>query len=140
MAKPTEVVTLILLLFLSFLSSLYTTPEDSKNSIWTSLSSLSKSLESHSEDPFVIHGASQYRLLLVADPDHSSKRTNHWETTMMFASLSMDGNSGNFSIHFDDKLIPVRSKTSTKSRGMELSELVLWRGDIYTVCDITGLV
>lgn len=39
-----------------------------------------------------------------------------------------------------DHDFPIHTQMAHKNRGMELSDLVLWNGVLYSFCDYTGLV
>lgn len=85
----------------------------------------------------------KYRIALVADLDTASAsqtKKNTWFSYLkkgyIFASMDLKS----FSITYDRDIIMLNSTLSQDGRGMELSELVVFNGKLYTVDDRTGVV
>jgi soluble calcium-activated nucleotidase 1 len=84
----------------------------------------------------------QYRIALVTDLDTDSKSTenkNTWKSHLKYGNLTINDNYSKVMINFD-KTVTLTSKVSEGGRGMELSELIVFNGRLYTVDDRTGIV
>lgn len=86
----------------------------------------------------------KYRIAVISDLDQNSKlkdTSNKWVSHMKFGHLTISDNCDHVSIHFDDKEdVTLQSNLAAGGRGMELSELTLFNGGLYTLDDRTGVV
>lgn len=90
-------------------------------------------------------GIQTYQIGLIADLDQASKdstKSNAWRSYLKkgFLSYSSSKNSIVTTFGEDDKIIEMSSGYSLNGRGMELSELVTFNGNILTFDDRTGIV
>lgn len=80
---------------------------------------------------------------IVADLDkdsRTSKDSSTWKSFLKRGTLTMGVNNDKFAITWDDQEESIASGFSLGGRGMELSELVVYNGKLYTVDDRTGIV
>lgn len=86
----------------------------------------------------------QYRISLVADLDTASKmsgKEDTWRSYLKQGFLYWDGSAGKVDLEWDSgDPIELRSSLALGGRGMELSELIVFNGRLYTVDDRTGVV
>lgn len=88
-------------------------------------------------------GRLRYRIAVVADLDKKSKsmsRPNTYLSYMLNGVLIFDPHSQTVEVNFEPKEIELSSEFSSGGRGMELSELVVFNGKLYTCDDRTGIV
>jgi len=94
--------------------------------------------------PQRIRGANRFRLAVVADPDTQSRAgdgVNSWVSHLKYGYLTVGDNLENVSVAWDTgKGVELRSSLSSGGRGMELSELSVFNGRLYTLDDRTGVV
>ncbi|KAK6643364.1 hypothetical protein RUM43_004869 [Polyplax serrata] len=84
-----------------------------------------------------------YRIALVSDLDTSSKsqsETNVWLSHLQKGYLLWNPSLNSVSIMWDKSKVYLKSSLSQGGRGMELSELVVFNGKLYTMDDRTGVV
>ena len=95
--------------------------------------------------PHIYKGADNskvYQLVFVADLDDRSRvevGKEMWQSFLLEGTLTWDA-TGEFKIDFDRDPVSVRSDYSRGGRGMELSELITYNGDMLTADDRTGIV
>lgn len=92
--------------------------------------------------PIKTAGGKQYRIAVVTDLDTDSKsndKMNTWISYLKYGNLTITDNYSRVFINFD-KTMELTSKVSEGGRGMELSELIVFNGKLYTVDDRTGVV
>eukprot|EP00658_Telonema_sp_P-2_P067982 TRINITY_DN5691_c0_g1_i1.p1 TRINITY_DN5691_c0_g1~~TRINITY_DN5691_c0_g1_i1.p1 ORF type:complete len:347 (+),score=72.37 TRINITY_DN5691_c0_g1_i1:237-1277(+) len=79
------------------------------------------------------------RFAVVADPDRSSWDPDKkmWRSELLHGQLVRE-ESGNYSVAWGEGVELWSGVGSPKGRSMELSELVYWQGEGWTVCDVTG--
>ena len=85
----------------------------------------------------------KYRIAVIADLDTDSKvkdKSNQWESFLKLGDLTWDDKSEAITIDWDPEPLELKSSLSTGGRGMELSELAVFNGHLYTVDDRTGVV
>ena len=85
----------------------------------------------------------KYRIAVIADLDTDSKvnnKSNQWESVLKFGDLTWDEKSEALTIEWDPEPLELKSCLSFGGRGMELSELVVFNGHLYTADDRTGVV
>lgn len=90
-------------------------------------------------------GSLKYRIAIVSDLDGdsvSSKESNTWISYFKQGYLTYNPNSNNVSIEWDpaNNSVQLKSHFSLNGRGLELSELVTYNGQLITFDDKTGLV
>ena len=82
----------------------------------------------------------KYRIAVIADLDTDSKSDkNTWKSYLKLGSLTYDFQEENVQINWEDAQ-ELKSSFSIGGRGMELSELVVFNGNLLTVDDRTGIV
>lgn len=84
-----------------------------------------------------------YRIAVVSDSDvHSKLRAepNVWMSQLQKGYLIWDPSSNSVRIRWDSSTILLKSSLNHAGRGMELSELVVFNGKLYTMDDRTGVV
>ena len=78
-----------------------------------------------------------YRIGLVADQDESSKVDEKtWQSVLKTGTLSF--NREKVTVKWDSE-VKLLSHIAEKGRGVELSELVVFNGRLYTVDDRSGI-
>jgi len=88
----------------------------------------------------------EYRIAIITDMDRDSKmedKKNTWQSFMRAATLTYNSLSQKVYVnweHYDANPITLFSSFSNGGRGMELSELLVFNGHLYTVDDRTGIV
>ncbi|XP_008327764.1 soluble calcium-activated nucleotidase 1 isoform X2 [Cynoglossus semilaevis] len=87
------------------------------------------------------HGT-RYRIGVIADLDHSSKSTKKqtWFSYMRRGYLLVSQSGDKVAVEWDTDRVVLESHLSESGRGMELSELVVFNGKLYSVDDRTGVV
>lgn len=91
--------------------------------------------------PKVTTKGTEYRIAIVADMDENSKSTqesNTWNSYLKTGIVTLHGD-GTVSVEWERETKLV-SHISEKGRGVELSELVVFNGRLYTVDDRSGIV
>ncbi|XP_053309756.1 soluble calcium-activated nucleotidase 1 [Spea bombifrons] len=84
----------------------------------------------------------RYQIAIIADLDtdsHSSKE-NTWFSYMRKGHLTLFNSGDQVTVEWDNENIVVETHLAEKGRGMELSELIVFNGKLYTVDDRTGVV
>jgi len=82
--------------------------------------------------------STSYHINVVADKDKSSKNGKDWESVLLNGVLTRD-TLGKYSITWGES-ITLKSKINEDGRGMELSDLAYFNGNLYTFDDRTGIV
>ncbi|XP_076844828.1 soluble calcium-activated nucleotidase 1 [Brachyhypopomus gauderio] len=84
----------------------------------------------------------RYRIGVIADldTDSLSKKSLTWFSYMRKGYLLVSGSGDAVSVEWDTDRVVVESHLSEKGRGMELSELIVFNGKLYSVDDRTGVV
>lgn len=87
------------------------------------------------------HGT-RYRIGVIADLDTNSRRENTlaWFSYMQRGYLVVSESGDKVAVEWDSDRVLLESHLSEKGRGMELSELVVFNGKLYSVDDRTGIV
>lgn len=89
------------------------------------------------------HGLIQYKIALVTDLDTDSKSKtdkNTWISYLLHGNLTVSDDNGFVDVKLSREPKLLKSKLSQGGRGMELSELVVFNGKLYTVDDRTGVI
>jgi soluble calcium-activated nucleotidase 1 len=85
----------------------------------------------------------EMEIAIITDLDHASKTisklSNRWSSIYKRGKLRYDKASDSFSVVWDSDVL-LSSAHSEADRGMELSELVLYNGALYTMDDRSGIV
>ena len=84
-----------------------------------------------------------YRIAIVTDLDTDSKsnsKSNTWLSYLKYGNLTIADDMMKVSVVFDKDDVTLSSRVSEGGRGMELSELIVFNGKLYTVDDRTGIV
>lgn len=87
--------------------------------------------------------ATKYQIALIADLDTNSKVnnfTNIWYSYLLLGTLTHYSEEDVVKLEWDEKPIKLKSTLSSSGRGMELSELVVFNGKLYSCDDRTGIV
>ncbi|TNN72698.1 Soluble calcium-activated nucleotidase 1 [Liparis tanakae] len=84
----------------------------------------------------------RYRFGVIADLDTSSRSDKKltWFSYMRRGHLLVSHSGDKVAVEWDADRVLLESHLSEKGRGMELSELVVFNGKLYTVDDRTGVV
>lgn len=88
-------------------------------------------------------GSLRFRIAVVTDLDTESKTLNQDHTWYSFyrkGHLTWNPLKSNVQIEWDRETHQLKSNVAAKGRSMELSELVVFNGKLYTVDDRTGIV
>jgi len=83
-----------------------------------------------------------YKIGVIADPDKSSRRDGKdtYYSEILYGHLTFNENDESAKISFESNPVSVKSGYSLSGRGMELSDLIVFDGNILTVDDRTGIV
>ena len=80
-----------------------------------------------------------FRIGAVADRDESSKVDDvTWESYLKTGTLTVHSDQ-TLSVKWDQEMITLKSHISEKGRGVELSELIVFNGKLYTIDDRSGI-
>ncbi|XP_014771650.1 soluble calcium-activated nucleotidase 1 [Octopus bimaculoides] len=91
--------------------------------------------------PILTEAGLKYRIAIIADLDTQSfRKSNTWISYMKLGNLTISDDFTKISVEFESKMLTLSSTLSQGGRGMELSELVTYNGNLYTVDDRTGVV
>ncbi|XP_056443089.1 soluble calcium-activated nucleotidase 1b [Gadus chalcogrammus] len=84
----------------------------------------------------------RYRIAVIADLDTASRSTKEqtWFSYMRRGHLTVGGGGERLEVEWDEEQVTLESHLAEKGRGMELSELVVFNGHLYSVDDRTGVV
>ncbi|KAL3053700.1 hypothetical protein OYC64_006093 [Pagothenia borchgrevinki] len=84
----------------------------------------------------------RYRIGVIADLDTSSRSDKKltWFSYMRRGHLLVSQSGDKVAVEWDTDKVVLESHLSEKGRGMELSELVVFNGKLYSVDDRTGVV
>ncbi|XP_072240436.1 soluble calcium-activated nucleotidase 1b isoform X2 [Leuresthes tenuis] len=87
------------------------------------------------------HGV-RYRIGVIADLDTASRSSKDqtWFSYMKRGYLSVSDSADRLEVEWDADMVTLESHLAEKGRGMELSELVVFNGHLYSVDDRTGVV
>lgn len=84
----------------------------------------------------------RYRIGVIADLDTSSRSDKKltWFSYMRRGHLLVSQSGDKVAVEWDADTVVLESHLSEKGRGMELSELAVFNGKLYSVDDRTGVV
>ena len=81
-----------------------------------------------------------FRIAVVADQDKNSRSKDKlsWHSWLKTGTLTLHKDR-TLSVKWDREMIKLETKMAEKGRGAELSDLCVFNGRLYTVCDRTGI-
>ena len=80
-----------------------------------------------------------FRIGAVADPDEESKLDEvTWGSYLKTGTLTVHSDK-TISVTWDKEMVALKSHISEKGRGVELSELIVLNGKLYTIDDRSGI-
>ncbi|XP_036944738.1 soluble calcium-activated nucleotidase 1 isoform X3 [Acanthopagrus latus] len=84
----------------------------------------------------------RYRIGIIADLDTNSRSDKKltWFSYMRRGYLLVSQSGDKLAVEWDEDRVVLESHLAEKGRGMELSELVVFNGKLYSVDDRTGIV
>ncbi|KAM6972535.1 soluble calcium-activated nucleotidase 1b [Aplochiton taeniatus] len=84
----------------------------------------------------------RYRIAVIADLDTESRGAGGqtWFSFMKRGHLTVSESADRLEVEWDADTVTLESHLAEKGRGMELSELVVFNGHLYSVDDRTGVV
>ncbi|XP_056135599.1 soluble calcium-activated nucleotidase 1b isoform X2 [Lampris incognitus] len=87
------------------------------------------------------HGI-RYRIGVIADLDTASRSSKEqtWFSYMRRGHLTVSESADRVEVEWDAETVTLESHLAEKGRGMELSELIVFNGHLYSVDDRTGVV
>lgn len=87
-------------------------------------------------------GGTRYRIAVIADLDTESRAQaeNTWFSYLKKGHLTLSDSGDQVSVEWDAGRGVLESHLAEKGRGMELSELAVFNGKLYSVDDRTGVV
>lgn len=87
-------------------------------------------------------GGTRYRIAVVADLDTASRaaREDTWFSYLKKGHLTLSDSGDSVTVEWDKGHSVLESHLAEKGRGMELSELIVFNGKLYSVDDRTGVV
>ncbi|XP_034568127.1 soluble calcium-activated nucleotidase 1 [Notolabrus celidotus] len=148
--KPIVVVAvslaLLLLLFMHLSPGMH--PRSYVAHSWRSSLGDSEQYESHYNDTYPLSPPERtpqgmrYRIGVIADldTDSLSEKKQTWFSYMRRGYLLVSQSGDKVAVEWDADKVVLESHLSEKGRGMELSELVVFNGKLYSVDDRTGVI
>ncbi|KAM9596888.1 soluble calcium-activated nucleotidase 1 isoform 2-T2 [Trichechus inunguis] len=87
-------------------------------------------------------GGTRYRVAVIADLDTESKaqKEHTWFSYLRKGHLTLSDSGDRLVVEWDPGHEVLESHLAEKGRGMELSELIVFNGKLYSVDDRTGVV
>lgn len=87
-------------------------------------------------------GGLRYRIAVIADLDTESKaqKENTWFSYLKKGYLTLSDSGDRVTVEWDRDHGVLESHLAEKGRGMELSDLVVFNGKLYSVDDRTGVI
>ncbi|CAI5453992.1 unnamed protein product [Caenorhabditis angaria] len=86
-------------------------------------------------------GSKEYSIVLVTDLDHDSKDGKKWKSLVSRGFLRLSADKKSASVNFNpDNEYYVDTNIAAGGRAMELSDLAVFNGKLYSVDDRTGLI
>lgn len=84
----------------------------------------------------------RYQIAIIADLDTDSRSTkdNTWFSYLKKGHLTLYDSGDRVTVEWDKEDTVVETHLAEKGRGMELSELIVFNGKLYSVDDRTGVV
>ncbi|KAL9657985.1 hypothetical protein ABK040_016635 [Willaertia magna] len=87
----------------------------------------------------------EFPILIVADRDKGSKTISEkgdtiWKSVLLRGLLKRNPETNAYSLQLEDRPLEITGLLVEGSRGMELSELKMFQGKLYSVDDRTGIV
>jgi len=89
------------------------------------------------------NGASTtFKIAIISDPDKGSRYEGKdtYYSELLYGELTMGEQGPTSPIRFEAESVKLKSGYSLSGRGMELSDLTVFNGHLYTVDDRTGIV
>lgn len=93
--------------------------------------------------PMLSPEGTTYKIALVADLDTNSRSSPTeytWISHLLLGNLTISNDLKHVKLIFNQDTIRLTSTLSQAGRGMELSELVVFNGKLYTIDDRTGVI
>ncbi|XP_034045592.1 soluble calcium-activated nucleotidase 1 isoform X2 [Thalassophryne amazonica] len=92
--------------------------------------------------PELTSQGTRYRIGVIADLDTNSASTKKttWFSYMQRGYLFVSQSGDKVAVEWDTNRVVLESHLAEKGRGMELSELVVFNGKLYSVDDRTGVI
>jgi len=84
--------------------------------------------------------SSRFRIAVVADLDTASKKGDSWISYLQYGYLTITDNRDKVSISWDINEVELKNNLAAGGRGLELSELQVFNGKLYSVDDRTGVI
>ncbi|XP_019957403.1 soluble calcium-activated nucleotidase 1 isoform X2 [Paralichthys olivaceus] len=137
---------LLLLLFMHLSSGFRSRPNNSQS--WRAAHGDTRQSDGHYNDTYPLSlpertpQGTRYRIGVIADLDTNSRSDKKltWFSYMLRGYLLVSKSGDKVDIDWDTDKVVLESHLSEKGRGMELSELVVFNGKLYSVDDRTGVV
>lgn len=87
-------------------------------------------------------GGTRYRIAVIADLDTESRaqEENTWFSYLKKGYLTLSDSGDKVAVEWDKGHRVLESHLAEKGRGMELSELIVFNGRLYSVDDRTGVI
>lgn len=87
-------------------------------------------------------GGTRYRIAVIADLDTKSRaqEENTWVSYLKKGHLTLSDSGDRVAVEWDQGHEVLESHLAEKGRGMELSDLIVFNGKLYSVDDRTGVV
>lgn len=90
--------------------------------------------------PVLIGKEKKFKICIIADPDTSSRNEDQYYSNLLFGTLILNDVEDSTKVTFLPKPENIKSGYSLSGRGMELSDIVVFDGNVLTVDDRTGIV
>ncbi|XP_018089476.1 calcium activated nucleotidase 1 L homeolog isoform X2 [Xenopus laevis] len=84
----------------------------------------------------------RYHIAIIADLDTDSRsaKANTWVSYLKRGYLTLSSSGDHVAVEWEKEDIVLETHLAEKGRGMELSELIVFNGKLYSVDDRTGVV
>lgn len=133
---------LVVLLYLHLRSPQHSSPHGWRNSrTWPDAADLYNDTYPLSA-PLRTPQGTRYRIAVIADLDTDSRSEKKltWFSHMQRGHLLVSPSGDRVAVEWDQDRVVLESHLAEKGRGMELSELAVFNGKLYSVDDRTGVV
>lgn len=90
--------------------------------------------------PAIIGKDQKFKIVVIADPDKASRNEDQYYSNLIYGSLILDDYDETAKVTFPTKPENIKSGYSLSGRGMELSDIIVFDGNVLTVDDRTGIV
>ena len=77
----------------------------------------------------------KFKICIIADPDTASRQQDQYYSNLLFGHLVINDAEGVAKVSFNERSENIKSGYSLSGRGMELSDIIVYDGNVLTVDD-----